>query len=71
MPRIVSLRPAVGIADDNNSRNLYRSRTRLIQDQPVASAVPVVVAAATMIALGLLAAYFSARRAASIDPRLE
>jgi ABC-type antimicrobial peptide transport system permease subunit len=45
-----------------------RFATRLTQDQPVASAVPIVVAVVAMIAVALLAACLPARRAASVDP---
>jgi predicted permease len=40
----------------------------LIPDLPVANQLPIVVAAAIMIAVGLIAAYLPARRAMSVDP---
>jgi putative ABC transport system permease protein len=40
----------------------------LIPDLPVASSLPIVLAAATMIAVGLIAAYLPARRAVYVDP---
>jgi len=40
----------------------------LIPDLPVASPVPIVVAAAIMIAVGLIAAYLPARRDMGVDP---
>ena len=45
-----------------------RLAVALIPDMPVASLLPVVVAAAIMIAVGLIAAYLPARRASSVDP---
>jgi putative ABC transport system permease protein len=45
-----------------------RVAARLIPDLPVASALPIVVAAAIMIAVGLIAAYLPARRAVRVDP---
>jgi putative ABC transport system permease protein len=41
---------------------------RLIQDLPLSSIVPIGFGAAAMIAVGLLAAYVPARRAARVDP---
>jgi ABC-type antimicrobial peptide transport system permease subunit len=40
----------------------------LIPDLPVASPLPILVAAAIMIAVGLIAAYLPARRAMHVDP---
>ena len=40
----------------------------LIPDLPVANQLPIVVAAAVMITVGLIAAYLPARRAMSVDP---
>jgi predicted permease len=45
-----------------------RVAASLIPDLPVASPLPIVVAAAIMIAVGLLAAYLPARRALRVDP---
>jgi predicted permease len=45
-----------------------RVAASLIPDLPVASPLPIVFAAATMIAVGLLAAYLPARRAMHVDP---
>jgi len=45
-----------------------RVAASLIPDLPVASPLPIVVAAAIMIAVGLLAAYLPARRAMCVDP---
>ena len=45
-----------------------RVATSLIPDLPVASPLPIVVAAAIMIAVGLLAAHLPARRAMRVDP---
>jgi predicted permease len=45
-----------------------RVAASLIPDLPVASPLPIVVAAAIMIAVGLIAAYLPARRAMGIDP---
>jgi predicted permease len=45
-----------------------RIAASLIPDLPVASPFPIVVAAAVMIAVGLLAAYLPARRAMKVDP---
>jgi predicted permease len=45
-----------------------RVAASLIPDLPVAGLLPIVVAAATMIAVGLIAAYLPARRAFQVDP---
>jgi predicted permease len=45
-----------------------RFAANLIQDLPANSATPIVFGAVVMIAVGLLAAYAPARRAASVDP---
>jgi predicted permease len=45
-----------------------RVAASLIPDLPVAGPLPIVVAAATMIAVGLIAAYLPARRASQVDP---
>ena len=45
-----------------------RVAASLIPDLPVASLLPIVVAVAIMIAVGLLAAYLPARRAMRVDP---
>jgi putative ABC transport system permease protein len=45
-----------------------RIAASLIPDLPVASQLPIVVAAAIMIAVGLIAAYLPARRATRVDP---
>jgi len=43
---------------------------RLVPDLPVANSLPIIVAAAIMIAVGLIAAYLPARRAMRVDPML-
>jgi predicted permease len=45
-----------------------RVAASLIPDLPVSSPLPIVVAAAIMIAVGLIAAYLPARRAMHVDP---
>ena len=45
-----------------------RIAASLIPDLPVANQLPIVVAAAVMITVGLIAAYLPARRAMSVDP---
>lgn len=40
----------------------------LVQDLPVAAAIPIAFGAVAMIAIGLMAAYIPARRAARVDP---
>jgi putative ABC transport system permease protein len=45
-----------------------RIAASLIPDLPVASPLPILVAAAIMIAVGLIAAYLPARRALRVDP---
>jgi ABC-type antimicrobial peptide transport system permease subunit len=45
-----------------------RAAARLMPGLPVASPLPMIVAAATMIAIGLVAAYYPARRAMGVDP---
>jgi predicted permease len=45
-----------------------RAAAGLIPDLPVAGLLPIVVAAATMMAIGLIAAYLPARRAMRVDP---
>ena len=49
----------------------YRGKSfaaSLIQDLPIDSTAPIAFGAAAMIAVGLLAAYVPARRAARVDP---
>jgi putative ABC transport system permease protein len=45
-----------------------RIAASLIPDLPVANQLPIVIAGATMIAVGLIAAYLPARRAMRVDP---
>jgi predicted permease len=45
-----------------------RIAASLVPDLPVASPIPIVVAAAIMIAVGLMATYLPARRAMRVDP---
>jgi putative ABC transport system permease protein len=45
-----------------------RIAASLIPDLPVASQLPIIIAAAIMIAVGLIAAYLPARRATRVDP---
>jgi predicted permease len=45
-----------------------RLAASLIPDLPTASTIPILLAAATMIAVGLIAAYLPARRAMHVDP---
>ena len=45
-----------------------RIAASLIPDLPVTGRLPIVIAAAIMIAVGLIAAYFPARRALQVDP---
>ena len=45
-----------------------RLASSLIPDLPVASPLPIVLAAAIMIGVGLIAAYLPARRAMRVDP---
>jgi len=45
-----------------------RVAVSLIRDLPVASPLPILVAAAIMIAFGLIAAYLPARRVMRVDP---
>jgi predicted permease len=45
-----------------------RVAASLIPDLPVAGPLPIVLASAIMIAIGLIAAYLPARRASSVDP---
>ncbi|MGA8102081.1 MAG: ABC transporter permease [Candidatus Acidiferrales bacterium] len=47
-----------------------RVAASLIPELPVASSLPIVVAAAIMIAVGLIAAYLPARRAMRVDPMI-
>ena len=47
-----------------------RAAASLIPDLPSASSLPIVIAVAIMIAIGLLAAYLPARRTTRVDPIL-
>jgi ABC-type antimicrobial peptide transport system permease subunit len=47
-----------------------RIAASLVPDLPVASPLPIVAAAAIMIAVGLIAAYLPARRAMRVDPMI-